>query len=88
MTVYDDEFPEDFAKKARPAREVLERDFGKKNAETLIKRKVGRPVSQAPKKQVTLRIDPDTLEALRAYGPGWQTNVNNVLRDWVENRPS
>jgi uncharacterized protein (DUF4415 family) len=46
----------------------------------------GRPRSNKPKKQVTLRLDADLLEGLRATGPGWQTRVNEVLRDWLETR--
>ena len=40
----------------------------------------GRPVSPAPKKQVTQRLDPDVLDAFRASGKGWQSRVNAELR--------
>jgi uncharacterized protein (DUF4415 family) len=30
-----------------------------------------------------IRFDPDVLAALRATGRGWQTKVNDVMRDWV-----
>jgi uncharacterized protein (DUF4415 family) len=33
---------------------------------------------------VTLRLDPDLLDRLRASGPGWQTRVNKALRDWLK----
>lgn len=46
----------------------------------------GRPKSEKPKKQVTLRLDADLLDGLRATGPGWQTRINEVLRDWLEKR--
>ena len=46
----------------------------------------GRPRSEKPKKQVTLRLDADLLDGLRATGPGWQTRINEVLRDWLEKR--
>jgi uncharacterized protein (DUF4415 family) len=39
------------------------------------------------KQSVAIRIDPDVLAAFRAEGPGWQTRMNAVLRDWVESRP-
>lgn len=32
---------------------------------------------------VTIRLDIDLLDELKASGPGWQTRVNNVVRDWV-----
>ena len=40
----------------------------------------GRPISDNPKKQVTLRLDPDVLEAYRATGKGWQSRINAQLR--------
>lgn len=42
-----------------------------------------RPLAEA-KRQVTLRLDPDLLDRLRATGPGWQTRVNKALRDWLK----
>jgi uncharacterized protein (DUF4415 family) len=40
----------------------------------------GRPVSINPKKQVTLRLDPDVVETFRATGKGWQSRINAELR--------
>jgi uncharacterized protein (DUF4415 family) len=40
----------------------------------------GRPVSENPKKQVTLRLDPDVIEKFRATGRGWQSRINSELR--------
>lgn len=40
----------------------------------------GRPVSANPKKQVTLRLDPDVIEKFRATGKGWQSRINAELR--------
>ncbi len=40
----------------------------------------GRPKSEAPKRQVTLRLDADVLEHFRAAGPGWQSRINADLR--------
>jgi uncharacterized protein (DUF4415 family) len=48
----------------------------------------GRPPLDAPKVQVTLRLDPDVLAALRATGAGWQSRVNQILRrSVVERKP-
>ncbi len=41
---------------------------------------IGRPISENPKKQVTLRLDPDVLEKFRATGKGWQSRINAELR--------
>lgn len=41
---------------------------------------IGRPVVPHPKKQVTLRLDPDVIEKFRATGKGWQSRINAELR--------
>ncbi|GGZ03634.1 BrnA antitoxin family protein [Novosphingobium colocasiae] len=43
-------------------------------------RSLGRPASPNPKKQVTLRLDPDVIEKFRATGKGWQSRINAELR--------
>ena len=40
----------------------------------------GRPPKEAPKVPVTLRLDADLVEKLRAGGQGWQSRVNETLR--------
>lgn len=40
----------------------------------------GRPRLDSPKQQVSVRLDPDVLSALRATGRGWQARMNEVLR--------
>jgi uncharacterized protein (DUF4415 family) len=47
-------------------------------------RKRGRPKSETPKRQVTLRLDRDVVAGLRASGRGWQTRVNTALRNWLK----
>lgn len=44
-------------------------------------RGAGRPRSPNPKKQVTLRLDPDVLHAFRSTGKGWQSRINAALRE-------
>ena len=48
------------------------------------KRRPGRPRSEVKRPMVSMRIDPDVLEKLRAMGPGWQTKVNSYLRTLME----
>ena len=43
-------------------------------------RRIGRPVSDSPKKLVSVRLDADVLEKLRADGAGWQTRMSEALR--------
>lgn len=45
----------------------------------------GRPKSEAPKVEVKIRLDADTVEHLRGSGPGWQTRVNALLGQLVAN---
>ena len=40
----------------------------------------GRPKAEQRKVRVTIRLDPDIVEAFKAPGPGWQTRINDVLR--------
>lgn len=44
----------------------------------------GRPLGSGTKVQVTMRIDADVLERLKATGAGWQTRANDALRNWVK----
>jgi uncharacterized protein (DUF4415 family) len=49
-----------------------------------VKRKRGRPLgslAEVRKEQVTIRLDRDTLEVMRAFGSGWQSRANEILRE-------
>lgn len=67
----------------RPASEVLPPAL----YAALTRRPRGRPPLDAPKQQVTMRLDADVIAALRATGEGWQVRVNDVLRRWLEGEP-
>ena len=47
------------------------------------KRGRGRPVG-SNKEQVTLRLDAEVLETFKATGTGWQTRINEVLKEWAK----
>ncbi|WP_310601429.1 BrnA antitoxin family protein [Desulfobulbus sp.] len=48
----------------------------------------GRPAGSGVKQSTTVRFDTDVLAAFKATGKGWQTRMNNALRDWLkEHRP-
>ncbi len=47
--------------------------------ESLVRR--GRPKLANPRQQISLRLDPDVIERFRATGPGWQSRINQILRD-------
>ena len=50
--------------------------------------RMGRPPSQEPlKAPTTIRFDADVLDALKATGKGWQTRVNDAMREWIKRHP-
>ncbi len=71
------EITDDDLKQSRPATEVIP------ELVALHKRARGRPVSDNPKQQVTLRLDREVLDYFRDGGKGWQTRLNDVLKDYV-----
>jgi len=62
--------------KARPAKDVLP-------ARVLAAAKRGRPKARETKEAVNIRFSPDILAAFRATGRGWQTRINDALREWL-----
>jgi len=72
-------------KKARPALDVLGEVFGKHASEQL-RRGRGRPPKEDRKVNQTIRIDADVLAAYRQQGKGWQTRINEVLREHMPPR--
>jgi uncharacterized protein (DUF4415 family) len=44
------------------------------------------PGKRPKKEQVALRVSPDVLAAFRATGRGWQTRMNEALREWLKAR--
>ncbi|MDR1064262.1 MAG: BrnA antitoxin family protein [Azoarcus sp.] len=53
----------------------------------IVARRRGRPVGSvkaSPKVQTAIRFDPEVLAAFRATGRGWQTRMNDALKDWLK----
>ncbi|MBV8869316.1 MAG: BrnA antitoxin family protein [Acetobacteraceae bacterium] len=71
------EWAEEDFKNARPASEVLP-DL----AADALKRRRGAQ-KHPTKVLVSLRLERDVVERLRASGPGWQSRVNDMLRKAV-----
>jgi uncharacterized protein (DUF4415 family) len=44
----------------------------------------GRPRIETPKVQLTVRYDADIVDTFKATGDGWQTRMNDALRDWLQ----
>lgn len=40
----------------------------------------GRPPVEAPRRQISIRLDPDVIEKFKATGKGWQGRINDVLK--------
>ncbi len=77
------EATEEWFQQVRPASDVLPGLLGKSAAQELLKPKRGRPVSASPKEHVNILLDADVLGAFKRTGSGWQTRLNNALRDWL-----
>jgi uncharacterized protein (DUF4415 family) len=52
----------------------------------LIKR--GRPKAKAIKLLLTVRYDADVVQAFKATGRGWQSRMNDVLRQYIAEHPT
>ena len=67
---------------ARPASDVMPADI----YAGLTAKRVRGPGKKPAKAQVTLRLDRDVVDRLRASGPGWQVRANAALRRLVKVR--
>jgi len=57
-------------------------DWQKKFAKARVRR--GRPPLEDPKVSTTIRLSKDVIEKFKASGPGWQTRIDEALRDWIK----
>jgi uncharacterized protein (DUF4415 family) len=52
-------------------------------------KRIGRPPSTTPRKvPTTIRFDADVLAELKASGRGWQTRLNEAVREWLKTHPA
>lgn len=66
----------------KPAEEVLPSEL----LSVLPKR--GRGKQRAPtKRQITLRISPDIVEYFKSEGKGWQTKMEQAMREYMDTHP-
>jgi uncharacterized protein (DUF4415 family) len=49
-------------------------------AEKMRKNLGGRPPLARPKRAVSIRLDQDVIDKFKASGPGWQSRINEVLK--------
>ena len=43
----------------------------------------GRPPIAKPKVSTTIRLSPEVIDYFKAGGRGWQTRIDEALRDWI-----
>jgi uncharacterized protein (DUF4415 family) len=60
--------------------EAMLKDAEYFHGDTFVRRGPGRPKSESAKEQISVRLDPDVLAKLREAGPGWQSQINGLLR--------
>ena len=68
---------EDF-KNARPLSEVLP------ELHAAIQEEIRKRGPAKTKEAISIRLDIDLVAKLRASGPGWQSRVNDALREWID----
>ena len=53
-------------------------------AELTVRR--GRPAGSGNKVSTTIRFDAEILDAFKATGEGWQTRMNDALKEWLHSK--
>ena len=43
----------------------------------------GRPPAEVTKERITIRLSRDVVDTFRATGRGWQTRMDQALREWL-----
>ena len=47
-------------------------------------KRVGRPRAAITKERISIRLSRDVLESFRATGEGWQTRMDEALKEWIK----
>jgi len=79
------ELSTDEIRRMHPAHETLPKRIDEGAAAELLKRR-GRPPADVTKVATSVRYDRDSLDAFRATGEGWQTRMNDALREYAKSR--
>lgn len=83
----DPEIAEFEAALLRSAKQAAQGQYARVHKPEDIVRRRGRPVGSTAatrKSATTIRLDEEILSAFKATGQGWQTRINNALRDWLK----
>ena len=46
-------------------------------------KRVGRPHAETTKERITIRLSREVVESFRASGAGWQTRMDEALKEWL-----
>ena len=63
------------------APDLSQDDWLAKMAKAKVRR--GRPTIANPKVSTTIRLSSDVIAHFKAGGAGWQTRINDALREWI-----
>lgn len=66
----------------RPASEVLPGLVGAEAAADMLKPR-GRPMAVHRKVLLSVRYSPEVVDYFRALGDGWQTRMDEALKEWI-----
>lgn len=67
---------------AQPASDALPVIFSAKVAGLMLKPR-GRPRAEFPKERINIRLSHDVIDHFKLSGQGWQTRIDNALRQFV-----
>lgn len=70
------EWTDEMFARAKKAAEITE-------LQSVLKASRGRPKAEVTKSAVTIRYDQQVLDYFKATGKGWQTRMNEVLKEYV-----
>lgn len=65
---------------------IGDREVSREEARAEDVKRCGRPVGGGSKISTTIRFDADVLAAFKASGEGWQTRMNDALKEWLKSR--
>lgn len=85
ITPENPEATDEWFAKAKPASDILPELFGNAAASEMLKpKRRGRPALPQTKMSVNIRLDPEIVSAFKQSGAGWQTKINEALKDWLK----
>lgn len=74
--------PEDYDPDDAP--DLSTGDWPEKFSKVPVRR--GRPPLENPKVSTTIRLSRDVIDHFKAGGKGWQTRIDQALREWIGKR--